>query len=150
MPRNHSLIHKYASMLYRLGQTFFNKGLKDYGIGCGQQFFLLRIHENPGITVLDLAQTGYYDNGTATRAVQKLEAEGYVRSSADEFDRRIRRNYTTEKALPVIEETYRLKQAWSQVLLDGLSPEEGEQAEALLKRLSENAHHYLKKGGTGV
>ena len=131
-------------MLYRLGQGFFNRGLKGYAIGCGQQFFLLRIHEEPGISVLDLAQTGYYDNGTATRAVQKLESEGYVRIQPDAYDRRIRRVFSTDKALPVIEETYRLKQAWSDVLLEGLSPEERQQAEALLSRLSENAYLYMK------
>lgn len=46
--------HRHISTIYRLSQAYFDKKLKPYGIGCGQQFFLLRIHEHPGISVLEL------------------------------------------------------------------------------------------------
>ena len=50
---------KFTSIIYRLGNRYYDRELARYQIGCGQQFFLLRIHENEGISMYDLAQTGY-------------------------------------------------------------------------------------------
>lgn len=63
---------KYISIIQRNTGRYFDISLEPDHIGSGQQFFLLRIAENEGLTMLDLAQTGSYDKGTVTRAVQKL------------------------------------------------------------------------------
>ena len=97
---------RHASILYRQANRFYDRALAPYGIGCGQQFFLLRIFEHQGINVLDLARLGQFDKGTATRAVQKLEEEGYIRSEPDPQDRRMRRLYTTPAAEPIVQEVF--------------------------------------------
>ena len=84
------------SIAYRLSNRFYDRVLSPYQIGCGQQFFLLRIYENQGISMYDLARMGRFDKGTVTRAVQKLEEQGYVRCVPDERDKRVRRLYTTD------------------------------------------------------
>ena len=89
MARKLYTINKNASIIYRLSQIYFDAELSPYRIGCGQQFFLLRIYDFPGINILDLAQKGYFDKGTTARAVKKLEELGYVRREIDENDRRI-------------------------------------------------------------
>ena len=61
------------SIAYRMANRFYDRALARWGIGCGQQFFLLRIYENRGSSVYDLARMGLFDKGTATRAVQKLD-----------------------------------------------------------------------------
>ena len=38
------------SIAYRLSNRFYDRVLSPYQIGCGQQFFLLRIYENQGIS----------------------------------------------------------------------------------------------------
>ncbi len=139
-------INRHISTIYRLSQAYFDKKLKPYGIGCGQQFFLLRIHEHPGISVLELAQSGHYDNGTATRAIQKLEQQGYVRCEQGSLDKRVRRIYATEAALPVIEKTREITAIWRGKLTDGFTDEEREQALALLERMSQNARAFVRQG----
>lgn len=141
----HYPINRHISTIYRLSQAYFDKKLKPYGIGCGQQFFLLRIQEHPGISVLELAQIGHYDNGTATRAIQKLEQQGYVRCEQGSQDKRVRRIYTTEKALPVIEKTREITAIWRGCLTEGFSEEEREQTLCLLERLSQNARAFVKQ-----
>ena len=139
-------IFRWTSMLYRAGQAFYDRQLKHHGIGSGQQFFLLRVYEEPGISVLELAQRGGYDNGTATRAIQKLESQGYVRILPDEEDRRVRRIYITDKAMSVIKDTYAAKREWNGILMEGLTAEEQAEAEQLMARISQNARSHMREG----
>ena len=127
------------SIAYRMANRFYDRALADWGIGCGQQFFLLRVYEHQGISMYDLARMGLYDKGTVTRAVQKLEELGYVRSEADEHDRRVRRLYTTERAEPVVRESYAARVRWNELLTQGMTPEEAEASKGLIARIAENA-----------
>ena len=127
------------SIAYRMANRFYDRTLARWGIGCGQQFFLLRIYENRGSSVYDLARMGLFDKGTATRAVQKLEELGYVRSEADGSDKRVRRLYPTELAEPVVQASYDARRRWIALLTRGMTPEEAEAARGLLVRIAENA-----------
>jgi DNA-binding MarR family transcriptional regulator len=135
-------IGKNISILNRLAMRFYDRQLSRYGIGCGQQFFLYEIARAPGVTLQALAQKGHYDNGSATRATQKLEAEGLLRIEADASDKRIRRYYLTEKAAAALEATRDAKRAWRRILCEGFSPDETARAEALLARMADNACRY--------
>ena len=138
---------RHASILYRQANRFYDRALAPYGIGCGQQFFLLRIFEHQGINVLDLARLGQFDKGTATRAVQKLEEEGYIRSEPDPQDRRMRRLYTTPAAEPIVKEVFAARERWNQILTRGIRQEEIEQADKLLAHMAENALNYIRQEG---
>ena len=133
------------SIAYRMGNRFYDRELAPMGMGCGQQFFLLRIYENRGICMYDLARMGLFDKGTVTRAVQKLEELGYVRSEADECDKRIRRLYATEAGEAVALEGYAARKRWTALLTRGMTPEEAETARALLSRMAENAIQALEQ-----
>lgn len=134
---------KYISILQRLTNRFYDHELTPYLIGSGQHFFLLRIHENEGISMYDLARLGHFDKGTVTKGIQKLEEQDYIRSEADPADRRIRRLYTTEKAMPVISELQWCRKTWNDVITEGLTPEEMDLAEHLLQKMAENAYLYI-------
>lgn len=138
---------RHASILYRQANRFYDRALAPYGIGCGQQFFLLRIFEHQGINVLDLARLGQFDKGTVTRAVQKLEEEGYIRSEPDPQDRRMRRLYTTPAAEPIVQEVFAARERWNQILTRGIRQEEIEQADKLLAHMAENALNYIRQEG---
>lgn len=138
---------RHASILYRQANRFYDRALAPYGIGCGQQFFLLRIFEHQGINVLDLARLGQFDKETATRAVQKLEEEGYIRSEPDPQDRRMRRLYTTPAAEPIVQEVFAARERWNQILTRGIRQEEIEQADKLLAHMAENALNYIRQEG---
>ena len=133
------------SIAYRMANRYYDRVLAPWGIGCGQQFFLLRIYENQGISMYDLARMGLYDKGTVTRAVQKLEELGYVRSEADECDKRIRRLYATQAGEDVVRAGYAARERWTALLTRGMTPEEAETARALLSRMAENAIQALEQ-----
>lgn len=143
--RNSLYLHKYASILYRLGQIYFDMELSPCHIGCGQQFFLLRIHEEEGISVLDLAQKGYFDKGTTARAVKKLEEQKYIKRQIDTEDKRVSRLYVTQEGLPIIEATYKALDSWMDIMTEGMDKEEKAQASILMEKMAENANRYMKQ-----
>lgn len=143
MPK-HRYISKYASMLNRLSNAYFDDVLHPYNIGGGQQFFLTRIYEEDGISVLDLANKGAFDKGTTARAIQKLEDMKYVKRIHDEHDKRIHRLYHTALALPAIKATYQAIEDWNTLLGEQLSEAEMIQVELLMGKLAQNAVQYMK------
>lgn len=124
MNKEHVTILKFISILQRNTNRYFDLMLEEDGIGSGQQFFLLRIYENQDINMLDLSRLGSFDKGTVTKAVQKLTEEGYVTITTDQNDKRVRHLHTTEKALPVIEKLYDVRNKWIDSILRNLDEDE--------------------------
>lgn len=136
----HREIGKYISILQRLSNIYFANELSSYQIGCGQQFFLLQIFKNPGISLQELASNGSFDKATATRAVKKLEEEAYVRTETDGEDKRVRHIYATEKARTVVDITRNSVDSLTEVMLEGFTEEERDSAEAFLIRMADNSY----------
>ena len=53
-------ISRLISVIHRHGMRFFDWSLADTEIGPGQQFFLVCIYENPGISMQKLAKIGHF------------------------------------------------------------------------------------------
>lgn len=136
-------LSRLVSIIYRHGCRFFDCSLSPSGIGFGQQFFFIRIYEEPGISMQKLAQMGHFDKGTVTKAVKKLEEQGYLIREPDTEDKRIHHLYITEAGKKAIDKIYELRNHWNEILSDGMSSEEKEQAEKLLSKMADNAYSYM-------
>lgn len=137
-------ISKYSSIVYRISQIYYDERLVAYQIGGGQQFFLLRIYDSPGLNQYQLAQKGHFDKGTTARAVKKLENLGYIKRIVDESDRRFTKLYVTKKGKEIVRTIMDVVEDWYTILVEGLSEEECKQVEHLMECIAHNAHHYLK------
>ncbi len=151
MDENQFQIGKHISIAYRMGQIFYDGELAPLHIGSGQQFFLVSIARNPGITLLELAQNGCFDKGTTARAVRKLEEAGYIRVEGDPDDRRLRKLYVTKQAGPIIKATRDACARWQDILTQGMTEEERALAARLSERMAGNAYAHITqvKAGTG-
>lgn len=137
-------ISRLISVIHRHGMRFFDWSLADTEIGPGQQFFLVCIYENPGISMQKLASIGHFDKGTVTKAVKKMEDQGYLRREPDACDKRIQHLFTTSEARPALQMIYDLRGQCNEVLLENLTEEEVQQAETLLTKISDNAYSYIQ------
>lgn len=137
-------ILRYISLLQRNTRRYFDLMLEQDQIGSGQQFFLLRIFENDGISMQDLARLGSFDKGTVTRAVQKLVIEGYVRTEADPQDKRVRHIYLTERARPLIDHVYQIRDYWTEALTRGLREKEKQRLLGALRDMAERSSAMLE------
>lgn len=143
MKRHTATFLKSISLIQRNTNRYFDAMLGEFQIGSGQQFFLLRVFEHDGITLYDLARTGGYDKGTATKAVQKLVDQGYVECVMDETDKRVRHLHVTPSGIPVVERLYEIRNGWKEQLLEGISQEEEEEILAILEKMAQSSCNML-------
>ena len=137
---------KHISTIQRCTQRYFEAALTDFSIGYGQQFFLLRISEQEGISLQELAKRGNYDKTTVTKVVQKLTEEHLVCSVPDPRDRRIHHLYLTDTAKALIERLYEVRDRWKNQLTEGFSEQEKAQMEDFLSRMASRAWEMTEKG----
>lgn len=128
-------IGRWFSVLHRLSVSHVLKGLKEFNIGSGQIMFLLELYYCDGVNQEELSSYLSIDGANTTRAINKLEQEGYVVRQADQRDKRAYRIYLTEKALKIKPEILALMKDWEDALLSDLSSEERKLFVELLKKI---------------
>lgn len=136
---------KNCSTLSRLLHCYFDKNLKEFNIGSGQQFCLLRIMENPGTNCKIISEKGHFDLATILRATQKLESLGYVKSVVDENDKRIKKLYITESGEVVARATKDLVNNYYDFLKSEIPGEEIDKTIELLDLVIEKTLNFLDK-----
>lgn len=142
-------ILREIGMIARALDSIANIEFKEYDLTRGQYLYLIRICENPGIIQEKLADMIKVDRTTASRAIKKLEANGFIEKQADAANRKIKRIYPTEKGKAVSPSISRENEHSEQVALQGLSEKETALLSGLLQRVRKNVEgdwEYVKKG----
>ena len=136
---------KHVSMINRFELIYYDKALQAYHIGGGQQFFLMVIGCNPGISQWELSKKIAMDKGTTAKAVKKLEEEGYITRTALSNDKRVKQLAITKKAEPLLKEMERLRSEWLAILMDGMQEQEIMQLEMQMHQIAQRAWDYTKQ-----
>jgi len=108
------------------------------GLHKGHFGFLTRLCEHPGVTVVSLARLARVDQTTATKAVQKLEAQGYLTRTPDPDDGRSHTLWPTDQARDAYRAIVKAENADLAEGLEGLADEERRSLLDLLVRVREN------------
>jgi len=93
-----SPIYREMGSIARILHTRNDGRFAPWGLQKGQFVFLTRLCENPGTSVVGLARLARVDQTTATKAVQKLEAAGYLTRTDDPRDGRSQQLGPTDRA----------------------------------------------------
>lgn len=136
-------IGSYISSFYRLGVGFLSKEYKSYGIGSGQYQFLFLLYNEDGISHDVITEKMAVDKATTTRAINKLEKEGYVKCVLNEQDKRKYKIFLTDKALERKDEILEVGSKWEKKLIDELSSEEVHNLKNILKKISNSQHKHI-------
>jgi DNA-binding MarR family transcriptional regulator len=140
-------IGRWISILHRYGKIYLDKNLEPYSIGSGQFSFLLALYRKDGVSQDILSKELNVDKATTTRAITKLEKEGYVEREVDSSDRRSYKVYLTPEGFLLKNEMRKISQRWTKILMKHFSNEEQESLKDYLKRMSIVAsdHHENRK-----
>lgn len=135
----------------RCVQSLSDVKFKKFELQRGQFVFLTRICENPGIHLLELSHLLKVDKATTTKAVQKLAAEGYVRKVQNVEDKRMYQLFPTVRAEEAYPELIAEENQYLACCFEGITKEEQELVEMLLRRIRENieAEWLMMKTGKG-
>ena len=127
-------IGRWVSVFDRLMKMYYDRGLAEFEIGWGQQFYVEYLCEHPGATPQEMAERFRVDRGTLTKIIKKLTEVDYIRVTVDENDRRVRHLYLTEKALPAAEQIRKVHADFYRDLSGDIPPEEIAATERTLLR----------------
>ncbi|MNB65961.1 putative HTH-type transcriptional regulator [compost metagenome] len=142
-------ILREIGMIARALDSISNIEFKEFDLTKGQYLYLVRIVENPGIIQEKLAEMIKVDRTTAARAVQKLEANGFIEKKNDEQNKKIKKLFPTEKGGIAFSFIKREHDHSDKVALAGLSESEAETLFQLLQRVRKNIEidwEFVKKG----
>ena len=94
------LVHheaRYIAHLNRQMMRLLEAELAPLQLGPGRYLYLFGLYVKDGRKQQEVADTIGVDKAAATRAISRLEENGYVRRESDENDRRSMRVYLTSK-----------------------------------------------------
>ena len=134
---------RWISILDRLMKMYYDRGLTDFEIGWGQQFYVEDLYDHPGASAQEMAQCIRVDKATLTKVIKKLLALDYIKVTADEKDKRVKRLYLTEKALPAARRIKEIHNSFYQTVCTGLSPETVHLTEETLAQMVENVNQKI-------
>ena len=136
-------------MIARALDSISNIEFNEFDLTKGQYLYVVRICENPGIIQEQLLDMIKVDRSTATRALQKLEINGFIEKKNDPHNRKNKKLFPTEKGEKVYLFIKRENTYSDGVALQGFSEEEKETVFNFLQRIRKNIEkdwEYVKKG----
>lgn len=142
-------ILREIGMIARALDSISNIEFKEYDLTKGQYLYLVRICENPGIIQEKLAEMIKVDRTTASRAIKKLEINGFIEKKEDEQNKKIKRLFPTDKGKIVFPIIKSENDYSNSVALTGFSEREAETVYHLLKKIRKNIEidwEFVKKG----
>ena len=134
---------RWISILDRLMKMYYDRGLTDFEIGWGQQFYVEYLYDLPGASAQEMAQCIRVDKATLTKVIKKLLALDYIKVTADEKDKRVKRLYITEKALPAARRIKEIHNSFYQAVCTGLSSGTVRLTEETLAQMVENVNQKI-------
>lgn len=136
-------------MIARALDSISNIEFKEYDLTKGQYLYLVRICEKPGIIQEKLVEMIKVDRTTASRAIKKLEMNGFIEKRDDPHNKKIKKLFPTEKGKSVYPFIKSENDYSNTVALSGFSETETEAIFNLLQRVRKNIEkdwEYVKKG----
>lgn len=148
MDKSRSII-KSVLDIYRTSLVYISSRASDFGVGRGQWYFFNRLLlGEDGVTQERLSEEMFVDSAHTTRALKKLEEDGFIRREPDSHDMRKKTVYVTDKAISIKEDYHGLYKDLNSILLKDFTPEEKEAVIELMSRIRGNiVEHVSKKGG---
>lgn len=107
--------------------------------------FVLAICREPGRSQEDLARELCVNKSTVARNINYLEEKGYVTRTSLPQDKRQFSVYPTEKALCVLPEIKEASAQWMRLLSEGISQDELDTFDSVLKRMQEKARGIIEQ-----
>ncbi len=126
----------WISILNRQASMYFQRELKLYKLGPGQQAYLLALQANEQIAQEELAKRLQVDKANVSRAIKGLEEVGYISRKNSETDARILLVSLSPQGETVKIAVENIARAWIQSLRSRISEEEWQLCESALKKIA--------------
>ncbi|HTX89596.1 MAG TPA: MarR family transcriptional regulator [Anaerolineales bacterium] len=131
---------------FRMGMAYAARQLRDLDISSGLVFFVVELSQVEWMNMSDLSAAVGVDNASATRAVEKLSALGYVNKVRDESDKRAYRVSLTASGREIAGRVNETLREWVGIITVGVSPDEIATVNRVFDKFYANSVEALKRG----
>jgi DNA-binding MarR family transcriptional regulator len=138
-------VGKYVSVTWRNMISYMARKMEPLQIGAGQYPYLFTLYVEDGQSQQSLSDRMLVDKAATVRAINKLEAAGYVERRPDPQDKRSFRVFLTEKGKAVRPQLEVIVGEVQEILLDKMSREEKDVLKRLIRQMARNimgANHH--------
>lgn len=133
---------KSISILDRYSQIILDKNLKSLHLNHRQMIFMIHLYMIEGIHLDELARFYKVNRATVTRAIRKLEHEGYVHKIVDKTNAKAYKLHVSQKGFASRESIMNAFNGWINLLTEGFTEKEISTAVHLVSRMAVNACAY--------
>lgn len=131
-------ITRMMTLLARRSQSYISSALDKYNLTAAEQPFFMAMHRHAGATQDELTALVGVDKAATARAVQTLEAKGYLIKLQDGQNRRKNRIYPSDAARQLYEAVHAELLRFNARLTRGLDAQTVEQIYAALCIMEQN------------
>lgn len=128
----------YMSLINRRARSFFTAELAPFSLGPGQQAYLLALQPGETVTQETIAHRLQVDKANVTRAIKKMETEGYLERRKSLQDQRAVLVTLTPEGRAVRSAVEDISRRWVAKLKTAVQPEEWDALEKTLQTLAES------------
>ena len=136
---------RQINVIGRCSAMVRNQKLADTGLTGWHYSYILTLCRNPGHSQEHLARHIYINKSNVTRHLTQLEKNGYVERRQSEEDKRVMLVYPTDKAYEVLPRVREVVRSWNSFLTEDFTPEEMEQFNSMLERITRKATEAVNK-----
>jgi MarR family transcriptional regulator for hemolysin len=146
MPNTDQFVGAMIADVARLLRTTFDRRVRGLGLTRVQWLGLTRLYRRPGASQSEFADMMEIEKATAGRLIDRLEAKGWVRRTAQNGDRRVKRIHLTPEAKRIHKRLWNIAEANVEDALAGLSARESAQFAGLLARVKKSLVEMVENG----
>ena len=133
-----SNVGRCISIMDRLMKMYYDRGLSDFEIGWGQQFYVEYIYDHPGTSAQEMVACIRVDKATLTKVIKKLEEIGYIKIVRSENDKRMKLLYLTDKAVPAARRIKEIHRSFYNTLCSDIPLSDIQQTEQTMQQMMKN------------
>lgn len=138
MKTRDKLIGFLFSDIARFRGIIFESLMKPHGLTHAQAYVLNHLFLEDGLTQTELAARMHVGTVTVSGLLDRLEARGFVRRSADDRDRRAKKVWLTDATDGLLDHMVREFSTMNDITLEGLSEDEVAEMARMLRKVRTN------------
>jgi DNA-binding MarR family transcriptional regulator len=128
-------VYRLLGSIARTSITAMNQYAKPFELDNNLFLYLTRIVEHEGLTQSELVQYVRIDKTTASRALKKLEAQGFIKKVCNPENKKFNQLFSTEKGQTAYNQLYHLENDYVRQALSALSPTDQLVLQQLLEKI---------------
>ncbi|MBE6729782.1 MAG: MarR family transcriptional regulator [Ruminococcaceae bacterium] len=106
--------------------------------------YAICVFKNPGISQEEISEKLCINKSNVTRALDAMEAKGFIFRETNPNDKRSLKVYPTDKLNGLMPKILKLAKEWNNYLTECISEEELEVFQKVLGKITDRAHLYME------